>query len=87
MSNLTKVNFRVYLNKRHDKKERGNKMERVRCIKCGSEGYTASPEFMRCHLCGGRHEIINEKPHVTPITKETLLYIKRLELTDPYMKG
>ncbi len=28
------------------------------CIKCGSIGYTASPEQVGCSDCGGRHRVI-----------------------------
>jgi uncharacterized OB-fold protein len=35
-------------------------MEKVICIKCGSIGYTASPEKVRCSECGGKHKIIKE---------------------------
>lgn len=34
-------------------------MERVECIKCGSIGYTASPEQVSCSKCGGRHRVIS----------------------------
>ena len=33
-------------------------MEKVMCIKCGSIGYTASPERVNCSECGGRHKTI-----------------------------
>lgn len=36
-------------------------MERVICIKCGSIGYTASPEQVPCSECGGRHKVIRAK--------------------------
>ena len=34
-------------------------MEKVQCIKCGSVGYTSSPEMVKCPRCGGRHRIID----------------------------
>lgn len=36
-------------------------MERVICIKCGSIGYTASPEQVSCSECGGKHKVIRPK--------------------------
>ena len=36
-------------------------MEKVRCKKCGSYGYTASPEDVRCEKCGGEHTMIRVK--------------------------
>ncbi|MBU1128369.1 MAG: hypothetical protein KJ995_08135 [Candidatus Omnitrophica bacterium] len=36
-------------------------MEKVRCKKCGSYGYTASPEDVRCEKCGGDHTMIRVK--------------------------
>lgn len=36
-------------------------MERVICIKCGSIGYTASPEQVFCSECGGKHKVIRPK--------------------------
>jgi len=33
-------------------------MEKVMCIKCGSIGYTASPEHVDCSECGGKHKTI-----------------------------
>jgi len=34
-------------------------MERVVCIKCGSVGYTASPEQVNCLECGSnKHKVI-----------------------------
>lgn len=33
-------------------------MEKVVCIKCGSVGYTASPESVNCDKCGGKHKRI-----------------------------
>ena len=33
-------------------------MEKVICVKCGSTGYTASPEQVNCSKCGGKHKII-----------------------------
>jgi len=35
-------------------------MEKVICIKCGSIGYTASPEQVNCSECGGRHKTIQD---------------------------
>lgn len=32
-------------------------MEKVKCIECGSIGYTASPESTKCERCGGSLEI------------------------------
>ena len=46
-------------------------MEKVMCIKCGSIGYTASPERVNCSECGGRHKVITEK-------YETLKPVKRI---------
>ena len=36
-------------------------MEKVMCIKCGSIGYTASPEHVNCAECGGKHKVISEE--------------------------
>ena len=36
-------------------------MEKVRCKKCGSYGYTASPEEVRCEKCGEEHTMIRVK--------------------------
>ena len=33
-------------------------MEKIKCIKCGSIGYTAAPESVICSSCGGTHEVI-----------------------------
>ena len=35
-------------------------MEKVICIKCGSIGYTASPEQVACSECGGKHRTIRD---------------------------
>ena len=32
-------------------------MENVKCIECGSNGYTASPEAAKCEKCKGDLEI------------------------------
>lgn len=37
-------------------------MEKVMCVKCGSIGYTASPETVRCSECGGKHKVIPYNP-------------------------
>jgi len=53
---LTKVNFVVYL---IVMKKRGEHvMEKVKCTRCGAIGYTASPDSVKCHRCGGSHRII-----------------------------
>ena len=33
-------------------------MVKVKCIKCGTIGFTAAPNYVRCSECGGRHRII-----------------------------
>jgi len=39
-------------------------MEKVKCIKCGSTGYTASPESTKCEECGGSLEMLCEDQKV-----------------------
>ncbi len=34
-------------------------MEKVICLKCGSIGYTASPQHVNCSECGGSHRVID----------------------------
>jgi len=34
-------------------------MNKIRCTRCGSIGYTASPNSIKRCGCGGRHEIID----------------------------
>lgn len=43
-------------------------MEKVMCIRCGSIGYTASPEQVPCSQCGGQHKVIdhNKRDFKTP---------------------
>lgn len=54
-------------------------MEKVMCIKCGSIGYTASPEQVACSECGGKHKIITEKYEILrPVRRFGLLSILRL---------
>ena len=36
-------------------------MEKVICVKCGSVGYTASPEQVNCPECGGKHKVVRSK--------------------------
>jgi len=33
-------------------------MEKVKCLKCGSIGYTAAPHSVKCSKCGGEHKVI-----------------------------
>lgn len=33
-------------------------VEKVICVKCGSIGYTASPEQVNCSDCGGKHKAL-----------------------------
>jgi hypothetical protein len=33
-------------------------MEKVKCLKCGSIGYTASPEQVPCYKCGSKYKLI-----------------------------
>ena len=54
-------------------------MERVKCTKCGSVGYTASPESVRCLKCGGLHKtIIMSRGNNKPVKPETISYLKGL---------
>jgi|GEM_PF-2660314 len=54
-------------------------MEKVMCKRCHSIGYTASPDVVRCSVCGGRHEIIpEERIRCVRLTHDAILYIKRL---------
>lgn len=49
------------------------------CKRCHSIGYTASPDVVRCSVCGGRHEIIpEERIRCVRLTHDAILYIKRL---------
>lgn len=51
-------------------------MEKVMCIKCGSIGYTASPERVPCSECGGRHKVITEKYEILkPVKRNRILSI------------
>ena len=34
-------------------------VQKVMCVKCGSIGYTASPQYVNCSECGGAHRIID----------------------------
>ena len=54
-------------------------MKKVKCIKCGSYGYTASPKAVRCSKCGGKHTIVKadeerDSSYSAPVTN----YLKRL---------
>jgi DNA-directed RNA polymerase subunit RPC12/RpoP len=52
-------------------------MEKVKCINCGSIGYTASPDDVRCSECAGRHVVVrstNDRFYTVPVTG----YLKRL---------
>ena len=54
-------------------------MEKVECIKCGSIGYTASPERVPCSECGGKHRIIPEVyENIKPIKRFGILSLLRL---------
>ena len=33
-------------------------VQKVMCVKCGSIGYTASPQYVNCSECGGAHRVI-----------------------------
>jgi putative hemolysin len=49
-------------------------MERVRCLKCGSIGYTASPGGARCSECKGKLKLANSDL----TNKEQKLGVKKL---------
>ena len=52
-------------------------MEKVKCTKCGSIGYTASPGSVRCSKCGGQHEVVAmKKGNNKPIKLETISYLQ-----------
>lgn len=52
-------------------------MEKVKCTKCGSVGYTASPESVRCSECGGRHKVIvMTKGNNKPVRPESISFLK-----------
>lgn len=54
-------------------------MEKVKCTKCGSIGYTASPEHVNCDECGGKHKIIPEDYGETkPVKRFGILSLIRL---------
>ncbi|NQT22857.1 MAG: hypothetical protein HQ579_05375 [Candidatus Omnitrophica bacterium] len=58
-------------------------MEKVKCIKCGSVGYTAASDSVRCYKCGGRHKIIpmtSKKPAL--LEEESIHYLQGLPLGD-----
>lgn len=51
-------------------------MEKVMCVKCGSIGYTASPEHVNCDECGGKHKVIAENYEtLRPIKRNRILSI------------
>ncbi|MBU0682780.1 MAG: hypothetical protein ABIH85_04555 [Candidatus Omnitrophota bacterium] len=51
-------------------------MEKIKCEKCGSVGYTASPLFVRCDKCGGRHKVISmNKKHSIPVKVNRELWL------------
>ncbi|MFH1996862.1 MAG: hypothetical protein ABIJ27_07735 [Candidatus Omnitrophota bacterium] len=48
-------------------------MIKVKCKKCGSVGYTASPYTVKCSLCGGPHKVVKmekEYPQTNIVKKE-----------------
>ena len=51
-------------------------MEKVKCVKCGTIGYTASPEMVDCAVCGGKHKIVRMSSRVSKIRKTD--YLERL---------
>ena len=53
-------------------------MERVRCVKCGSIGYTASPEAIRCSICGSREEVVEMEEGDRRLSKPVTAYLRRL---------
>jgi len=54
-------------------------MEKVKCTKCGSIGYTASPENVQCSKCGGQHKVIvMTKGNNKPVKTETISYLQGL---------
>ena len=54
-------------------------MEKVMCVKCGSIGYTASPEHVNCDECGGKHKVISEEyENLKPIKRFGILSLLRL---------
>lgn len=54
-------------------------MEKVMCVKCGSIGYTASPEHVNCSICGGKHKVIPEDYEILkPIKRFGILSLLRL---------
>ncbi len=53
-------------------------MEKVRCVKCGSIGYTASPETVKCGICGSSQEVIDMKDNDLRIHKPVTAYLRRL---------
>lgn len=45
-------------------------MVKVKCIRCGTIGFTAAPNYVRCAECGGKHRIIPfRKSDLTTKTK------------------
>lgn len=56
-------------------------VEKVICIECGSIGYTASPEQVRCSECGGNHKVIESS------CKKSSGRNRVLSLTEDLAKG
>ena len=60
-----------------------SKMEKVKCIRCGSVGYTAASDSVRCHKCGGKHKIIPiAQKKLVPLKEESFHYLQGLPLGD-----
>ena len=49
-------------------------MEKVKCTRCGSIGYTASPESVKCQKCGGDHKTIKIDKHNYKAKSENFYY-------------
>lgn len=54
-------------------------MEKVRCTRCGSIGYTASPDSARCSKCRGEHKVITMPiENHNAIREENINYLRSL---------
>jgi len=56
-------------------------VEKVKCTKCGSIGYTASPGNVRCSKCGGVHKVVAmTRANNKPIKLEAISYLQSLSV-------